>query len=305
MGILLNGIKKITLVGVSFVITGTLVIAPFSTYAESINQELATVDTESLKYSIEITEGVMKTLQKEKQGQLMFEEALASIEAMAKVEVMDKYLAFYGKKIEPIEIRRIVNDIFAINLDRVSEEGEGKATRTYPNEIMNGVRTVLSMEGTPDEMDKYIMSLSKVQVMDLYLQYYGEKIEGSEIRRVINQIYGINLNGISGLEAARISLFSKGQWISRTDRDLFEVHTGTGDIDVWIVPSKYYMDSTETTELPEELQLLLKALGYWYDCDKGTLYYSTSNDETVPDSFKGQTIGAISSITKNYQDTYK
>ncbi|MBE4909071.1 hypothetical protein IMZ08_13460 [Bacillus luteolus] len=222
--------------------------------------------------------------------------ALASIEAMAKVEVMDKYLDFYGKKIDSIEIRSIVNDIFGINLNRVSEEGEGKATRSYPDEIMDGVRQILSMEGTLSEQEAYIMSLPKVQVMDLYLQYYGEKIESSEIRRVIDQIFGINLNGISGLEAARISLYSKGQWISKTERDLFEVHTGTGDIDVWILPSKYLIENTGISTLPEELQNLLKNLGYWYNSDKGTFYYSTNYNETVPDVFKGQTMGAISNI---------
>lgn len=300
VGILFKGLTKSYLVGMSVVFAGTLVLVPLSTNANSIYQELATVDTESLKYSIEITEGVMKTLQKEKQGPLLYKDAMASIEAMAKVEVMDKYLDFYGKKIDPLEIRRVVNDIFAINLDRVSEEGEGKATRSYPDEIMQGVRKVLSIEGTPIEKDAYIMSLPKVKVMDLYLQYYGEKIESSEIRRVINQIYGINLNGISGLEAARISLYSKGQWISKTKRDLFEVHTGTGDIDVWIVPSEYFVEKTGLTTLPEELQALLEKLGYWYNSDKGAFYYTTNSDETVPDSFKGQTIGAISNVVTTY-----
>ncbi len=250
----------------------------------------------SLKYSIEITKGVMKTLQKEKEGPLVYADAMASIEAMAKVEVMDKYLDYYGKKIESIEIRRVINDIFAINLNRVSEEGEGKATQAYPDEIMQGIRKVLSMEGTLVEQDAFIMSLPKVKVMDLYLEYYGDKIESSEIRRVINQIYGINLNGISGLEAARISLYSKGQWISKTERDLFEVHTGTGDIDVWILPSMYLIENTGITTLPEELQDLLKNLGYWYNSVKGAFYYSTNSNVTVPDVFKGQTMGAISNI---------
>ncbi|QOR68241.1 hypothetical protein IM538_09105 [Cytobacillus suaedae] len=245
----------------------------------------------------------MKTLQKEKQGPLLYADSMPSIEVMTKVEVMDKYLVF-GKKIGSIEIRRVVNDIFTIDLNRVSEEGEGKATQSYPDEIMQGVRKVLSMEGTSVEKDTYIMSLPKVKVMDLYLQYYGDKIESSEIRRVINQIYGINLNGISGLEAARISLYSKGQWISKTERDLFEVHTGTGDIDVWILPSEYFVKNTGITTLPEELQDLLKNLGYWYDNEKGTFYYSTNSNETVPDSFKGQTMGTISTIVKQFTATH-
>jgi hypothetical protein len=238
----------------------------------------------------------VKSLQKEMQGQLIFAEGLSSFEAKSKVEVMDKYLKQYGKKIGSKEIRRIVNDVFAINLDRVSKDGEGTATRFYPEEIMKGVRKVLLMGGKPSEKDAYIMSLPKVEIMDLYLQFFGEEIESSEIRRVINQIYGINLNGISGLEAARISLYSKGQWISKTDRDLFEVHTGKGDIDVWIVPSHYYIEQTTFTDLPVELQILLGNLGYKHNETIGAFYYSTESDETVPDEFKGQTIGAISGV---------
>jgi hypothetical protein len=192
--------------------------------------------------------------------------------------------------------------VYDIDLERVSELGAGKQVSTYPTEITDGVKQVLAHESIED-LDGYIQSLSKVEVMDLYLEYYGKKIEGPEIRRVINQIFGVNLDGISSLEGSGVSIFSKNQWISQYDNDLFVVHTGLTDVDVWVYPTEYFTEQTGLTELPTGLQNGLMALGFEYSEEKGTLYYANPTGESVPDQFKGHTLGTIIGfINGNYKD---
>ena len=67
---------------------------------------------------------------------------------------------------------------------------------------------------------------------------------GVDIRGMINQIFGINLNGVSSLEGAGISLYSKGQWVLQSDKDLFVVYTGSGDLDVKVFPTEYFTKQT-------------------------------------------------------------
>ncbi|UOQ91735.1 hypothetical protein MUO14_14430 [Halobacillus shinanisalinarum] len=64
----------------------------------------------------------------------------------------------------------------------------------YSNAVMKRIRSALGREASP-ATDSYIASLTKVEAMDLYLQDYGEEISPSEIRRVILEIFRINLEG--------------------------------------------------------------------------------------------------------------
>ncbi|WP_249308502.1 hypothetical protein [Lederbergia citrea] len=190
------------------------------------------------------------------------------VEAMSKVEVMDKYLDSLEKKIDASEIYRVVNQVFGIDLDSVS---------------------ILSPEKTKS---------SRV-VIGSCLNHYGNKITGKEIRKIINQTFGINLDGISSLEKAKISLFSKGQWIIRNEKDLFVVHTGSGDIDVKVFPTKYFTEQTGLEELPKDLQQSLTRIGYHYEEKIGSFYFKNPSGQAVPDAFKGQTIGAIVEVIHN------
>ncbi|MCP3029868.1 hypothetical protein LF817_00790 [Halobacillus sp. A1] len=283
------------------VVTGIIILAGTSisvpsvpVEAKSFKHELNQAEQEDLKYPEEITSKVMKTLKKETKGPLYYEEALEIIERMKKVEVMDSYLDAYGKKVESEEIRRIVEQIYEIDLNRVSELGAGK-DEVYPEEIIEGVKAAAP--------DADLSSLTKVEVMDFYLESYGEKIDGQEIRRVINQIFGINLDGISSLEGSRVSLYSKDQWISQYDGDLFVVHTGLTDVDVWIYPTAYFTQQTGASELPEDLRDELLQLGFEYNEQVEAYYYENPEGESVSDEFKGRTLGTvIQFIQMNYSD---
>src|SRR5690606_37918643 len=114
-----------------------------------------------------------------------------------------------------------VTKIFSIDLDATSLNGEGSLISIYPLEIMEGVRKTLNGDPTDTSLDGYIMSLSKVEVMDKFLQSYGNQIQGPDVRRVINHIFGVNLDGISALEYARLSIYSKGQWVLKSPTDIF------------------------------------------------------------------------------------
>lgn len=76
--------------------------------------------------------------------------------------------------------------------------------------------------------------------MDLYLKSYNYELTPSEIRVAINLIFGTNLDGISSLENSKIGLFSKGQWINKSDEALFVVQTSDDDVDVRIYPTEYF-----------------------------------------------------------------
>ena len=63
-------------------------------------------------------------------------------------------------------------------------------------------------------------------VFDAFLRRAAGSVSGPEVRRMINETFAINLDALSALEQARISLYSKGQWMLQHGRDLFVVHTG-------------------------------------------------------------------------------
>ncbi|MCQ6277139.1 hypothetical protein JMM81_19885 [Bacillus sp. V3B] len=194
---------------------------------------------------------------------------------MSKAAMMDKYLDSYGKTISSSIICEVVNSIFGMNLDEAP--------------ILTKVDTVEGLSSTGDKL------MSRL-VIDSHLKQSGEEITGVNIRGMINEIFGVNLEAISSLEGARISLYSKDQWVVHQEKDLFVVHTGTGDVDVKIYPTTYFTEQTGVAELPTDLQHLLIALGYSYNEGIGRYYFSNPTGEAVPDAFKGQTIAAISKV---------
>ncbi len=188
---------------------------------------------------------------------------------MKKAEMMDKHLESYGKRISSSEICHVVDLIFKINLDETP---------------------ILSKE--KEEVDGISSSTGR-EIIDYHLNQYDGDITGAEIRKIINEIFGVNLEGISSLERARISLYSKGQWIVRHEKDLFVVYTGASDIDVKVYPTNYFTEQTGLVELPSDLQHALTSIGYHFDEKIGSYYFSNPTGEAVPDAFKGKTMGAI------------
>ncbi|MCP3029301.1 hypothetical protein [Halobacillus sp. A5] len=167
----------------------------------------------------------------------------------------------------------------------------------YSDEVMRRVRQSLR-SNQQSAANEVIASLSKVEVMDLYLQDFGERISSSEIRKMILDIFDVHLEGISALEKLRISLFSKGQWIAQKPGDLFMVYAGADDIDVKISPTPYFMEATGLERLPDELILKLTALGYIPS--EGGYYYIDPQKEGVSLTFKDQTIAAVGEIVMTH-----
>ncbi|SFT21851.1 hypothetical protein [Paenibacillus sp. BC26] len=136
------------------------------------------------------------------------------------------------------------------------------------------------------------------EVLDAFLQQAAGSVTGPEVRRVINENFAINLDALSALEQARISLYSKGQWMLRHEWDLFVVHTGTDDVGVSIYPTTYYAEHTGTAQLPQELLEALTDQGFTCDAESGICSYTSPRGEPVPDAFKGQTMKAVMSAIR-------
>lgn len=208
-----------------------------------------------------------------------------SKKVMSKTELMDEYLSSQ-EKITSSEICKVVDQVFGIDLDQVV---------ILDKKIKELAQvSLLTKFGVP------VTSKSKFAI-DLHLKQQGNDLTGEEVRTMLNQIFGINLNGISALDSQRISLFSKGQWVVHNDKDLFIVHTGTDDIDVKVMPTDYFTEHTGLDRLPDSLQQALLDIGFHYNEKIGTYYFCDVNGYSVPDKFKGQTLGAIAEIIdRNY-----
>jgi hypothetical protein len=197
------------------------------------------------------------------------------INLMTKAEMMNKYFDSNKKGSSSAEICRVVKSIFGFDLDTMpvlSKRGE------------EGVEALSS--------DTFEIPVSRV-LINSYLDQSGKEVTGAEIRNMINQIFGINLDAISSLDGARISLYSKDQWVVQHTKDLFVVQTGTGDVDVKVFPTEYFTEQTGLEQLPVDLHHSLTNIGFTYNEQIGSCYYSSPTGEAVPDAFKGQTIGAI------------
>lgn len=199
---------------------------------------------------------------------------------MTKIDIMDKYLSSLDEKINTSEICKVVYKVFGIDLDTVSMLHTRNTESTNNNDTSN-------------------TSQSRTTI-DMYLNHYGKKITGVEIRSMLNQIFGINLNAIAELEKERISLYSKGQWVVQNDKDLFIVYTGMDDVDVKVLPTEYFTNKTGLDVLPSELQRLLSSYGYYYDERIQSYYFANPTGEAVSDDFKGQTIAGIVKVIRKF-----
>lgn len=225
------------------------------------------------------------------------------IEKMPKVEVMDYYLASFGKKVKGPEVRQAVEEIFDIDLNYVSKMNYGSKLAIYPPAIMESLRVSLNEKPTSTRQDGRIMKMTKNEVMDRYTKEQDYSLTGAEIRILINQIFGVNLSGISTLEYRQLAISSKGQWIVKSDQDLFVLESSLDDVDVSIYTTPYFKSLTGSGQLPESLKTKLMNLGFTYVEETNLLYYKNPTGESVPDAFKGQVMGIlIGTIVTEYQN---
>ncbi|MEC0371017.1 hypothetical protein [Paenibacillus chibensis] len=225
-----------------------------------------------------ILEGVNQTLAREWPGASSSELDERRSE-MSKAQIMDAYLQSLEGEITGDVIHEAVLRIFEIDLDSVSLLSKGEEEALAASEAAKAEAARSS-------------SLQPRFIIDSRLAGGGDW-SGPEIRSLLNHLFGVNLDAISSMGKARISLYSKGQWIVRHDDDLFLVYTGAGDVDVHVHPTDYYKEHTGTDKLPADLQHALQGLGYRFDAEDNGYSYAHPQGQAIPDAFKGQTMGAI------------
>jgi hypothetical protein len=121
----------------------------------------------------------------------------------------------------------------------------------------------------------------------------GRPKDGPAIRELVNKCFGVNLDAISALDGKGISLFSKGQWILKGNKDWIELHTGEGDRTVTINAASGWRELHGDDALPAELAEALIQLGYTPNSDGNRFNHVSTDGSAVPDAFKGATIAAI------------
>jgi len=215
------------------------------------------------------------------------------IRSMKKVEVMDRYMTSFGKKVKGNEVRKAVQEVFAIDLDFISKNAIGTTVSTYDPAVMETLRLSLKLDKNDTTRDTDIMKMAKNRVLDRYSKIHNDKLSSMQYRVLINQIYGVNLDGISSLEHARVSIKSKGQWILQSDQDLIILSSSLDDVEVFVAPTELYIEKTGSTQLPASLIEKLSNMGFTYDAPTNAYYYANPTGESIPDAFKGQTLGSI------------
>lgn len=202
--------------------------------------------------------------------------SLLALPADDKLAAMDERISAITEKASGETICSIVFDVFGIDYRKVP---------------------VLHNEIAPLVKENPTASAAAIE---LYIDRHGVRANGPEIRGMMNQLFGTNLEGIAALSQTRICLFSKNQWIAKKDKDLFAIHTGHEDVDVKIIPTRYFTEKTGCATLPEPLIQRLCLMGYRYNEDISAYYYRNPEGVSVPDAFKGKTIGSIIEVTKEH-----
>lgn len=192
---------------------------------------------------------------------------------MGKLELMDSLLDQHHHKMTSVEIFEIVDRLFGFDLTATP--------------VLYKDYNALGPETTSR------------RIIDEYMEGLENELKGSEIREMINKMFGINLEAVAKLDGKRISLYSKNQWILQNDTDLFVVYTGPKDVDVKIYPTPFFTAKTGLKRLPDELSTLLEDLGYHYNTKLQSHYYSNPTGEAVSDQFKGQTMMSISKVIQS------
>lgn len=221
------------------------------------------------KYPLHVVEAITKVAEQEVHMQQGDIGTISRLEDLSKVKIMDMYVSTLASPIDGKQICQCVDEIFGITID---SKYVLPKKRTSSTEYVNGLN---------------------VSLIDDYLSERQDQLTGQEIRLLINDIFGINLDAIDSLEETQISLYSKGQWIVQQATDLFVVHTGIGDADAWVLPTDYYIEQTGQKEIPTQMQQSLALIGYVYKPEIQGMYYCNPTGEAVEDAFKGQTMRAI------------
>ena len=196
-----------------------------------------------------------------------------------KAEQMDERVE-NENKLTAASVERIVSEIFGISLQSIAADPKAPgARRSHP----------VFAAWTEQEWE----AAGKEELLDYALLHLPSAPSGETVRQVINDVYRVNLSGISALEASTFSLFSKGTWIKQNENDLFVLNTGSTDTEVTVSVTEHFIRQMGAGELPAGLCRELEALGFVYIPEKNQLNYSSSDGRPVDDIFKKKTIGAL------------
>lgn len=209
-------------------------------------------------------------------------EVIDYISKLEKIDVMDMYINQYKNKVTSPVIYEAIAQAFKFHLEQVPVLTKDK---------------IGTFEIPPSTNLETCNCFPSQMILDLYLAHHYHHVTGADVRTMINHYFGMNLAGIDGLGRTRISLYSKGQWLVKDEKDLFVIHTGTKDIDVKIYGTNYFMQRTGSKDIPAELQYSLINMGYSYNPQLDAYYFSNPSGLTVSNDFKGKTIDAIIEVT--------
>lgn len=203
------------------------------------------------------------------------------------------------------QVRKAVNKAYGIDINYVSKQGFGNTLSVYHEDIMQPVRKSLNIDGNDASKDARIMDMKKNQVMDRVLRVNKGNLTGAEIRPIINYIFGINLDGISGLEGAQLSIYSKGQWVIREDTDLLVISSNSNDTELYVGITEYFTEVTGETEVPAELSEFLEGLGFTFNQTSNRYEWVSPDGLSAPDPFKGKIINELVGTIISYDTSNK
>lgn len=204
-----------------------------------------------------------------------------------KAEQMDERMEKENKLTAAV-VERLVSEIFGISLQSIAADPKAPGARRSQS---------VFAAWTEKEWE----AAGKEELLGYALARLPSPPSGEMVRQVINDVYRVNLSGISALEASTFSLFSKGKWIKQNEDDLFVLDTGSTDTEVTVSVTEHFVRKTGSGRLPAELCGELEALGYVYLPAKNQLDYSSPDGHPVDDAFKKKTIDALEKTGQQIQ----
>jgi hypothetical protein len=209
------------------------------------------------------------------------------IKTMRQVDVMDTYLESFGEIVNGHEVRKAVQAVFNIDLDYISKNNYGNKLASYDSAVMETLRTSKKLTNAE------IMELPKMKVMDAYIKAHNYALTGAEHRVLINQIFGVNLDGISGVAGLQLGIFSKNIWIINTPTDMLVIASSHDDVELYVYTTDYWKQVTGTNEVPDSLKQYLLDNEFAYDEATDKYIWVNPTGESASEAFKSQTIGIL------------
>lgn len=180
---------------------------------------------------------------------------------MKKAERMDEALKPYGTKLTSNELFLVIREIYGMDLDQIP-----------------------LLQASPQKAR---------DVVDRELTRRRGELTGKAIRQFINELFGVNLEALSALEGAGISLYAKRRWVIAEPTDCFVVYSGDGDRIARVFVTPVYNERTGRISAPDAMVEAFLKMGYIANSSHSSFYYESAEYAPVPDAFKGQTIGAL------------